>query len=204
MVFASGGAVAAWFLAAEPVQQTKTNVDATDLWTREPRKVNTAAQNLARVSARPPLSEPLNTPKRVATSNSGTEEIDPTATGSVEPAMLQEEGSARDTDLVAVAHQEWCARHYRSYDPLDNTYRPYSGGRRVCVSPYVEAVPLSEDQQGKAGQAAETRLFEYAEAEDGMQINSEHVAYCFSRYRSYRPQDNSYQPYGGGQRRQCR
>ena len=34
--------------------------------------------------------------------------------------------------------------------------------------------------------------------------SSDHVAYCFSRYRSYRPEDNTYQPYGGGPRRQCR
>ncbi|WP_363220799.1 BA14K family protein [Mesorhizobium sp.] len=31
----------------------------------------------------------------------------------------------------------------------------------------------------------------------------DHVQYCFSRYRSYRPEDNSYQPYSGGPRRQC-
>jgi hypothetical protein len=165
--------------------------------------VNTAAQNLARVSARPALSKPLNSPKQVATPHLGAEGIDATETGSVELAVLQEEPNAPNTDLVTVAHQEWCARHYRSYNPLDNTYRPYSGGRRACVSPYVEAVPLSSDHQRQAGDAAETRVSEYASADDGMQINSEHVAYCFSRYRSYRPQDNTYQPYGGGQRRQC-
>ena len=30
-----------------------------------------------------------------------------------------------------------------------------------------------------------------------------HVRWCSERYRSYRPEDNSYQPYGGGSRRQC-
>ncbi|MER8725965.1 BA14K family protein [Mesorhizobium sp. M1027] len=29
------------------------------------------------------------------------------------------------------------------------------------------------------------------------------MQYCFSRYRSYRPEDNSYQPHSGGPRRQC-
>lgn len=43
-------------------------------------------------------------------------------------------------------------------------------------------------------------------ADDGeaIRLTQEHVAYCFSRYRSYRPEDNSYQPYRGGPRRQCR
>ena len=35
-------------------------------------------------------------------------------------------------------------------------------------------------------------------------VSDDHASYCFSRYRSYRPEDNSYQPYGGGPRRQCR
>ncbi len=38
---------------------------------------------------------------------------------------------------------------------------------------------------------------------DGAQLPPHHVDYCFSRYRSYRPEDNSYQPYSGGPRRQC-
>ena len=35
------------------------------------------------------------------------------------------------------------------------------------------------------------------------QLSADHVDSCFSRYRSYRPEDNSYQPYDGGPRRQC-
>jgi hypothetical protein len=30
-----------------------------------------------------------------------------------------------------------------------------------------------------------------------------HAEWCFGRYRSYRVEDNSYQPYGGGARREC-
>ncbi|MER8954885.1 BA14K family protein [Mesorhizobium sp. M0833] len=29
------------------------------------------------------------------------------------------------------------------------------------------------------------------------------MQYCFSRYRSYRPEDNNCRPYSGGPRRQC-
>lgn len=34
------------------------------------------------------------------------------------------------------AHVQWCYDHYRSYRASDNTYQPYSGPRRQCVSPY--------------------------------------------------------------------
>lgn len=34
------------------------------------------------------------------------------------------------------AHVRWCYRHYRSYREWDNTYQPYHGPRRQCVSPY--------------------------------------------------------------------
>ncbi|WFP61758.1 MULTISPECIES: BA14K family protein [unclassified Mesorhizobium] len=37
----------------------------------------------------------------------------------------------------------------------------------------------------------------------GPQMSGDHVDYCFSRYRTYDPQDNTYQPYDGGPRRQC-
>ncbi|WP_027165682.1 BA14K family protein [Mesorhizobium sp. WSM3224] len=37
----------------------------------------------------------------------------------------------------------------------------------------------------------------------GRQFSGDHVDYCFSRYQSYNPQDNTYQPYDGGPRRQC-
>ncbi|WP_028034704.1 BA14K family protein [Chelativorans sp. J32] len=34
------------------------------------------------------------------------------------------------------AHVQWCYNRYRSYRPSDNTYQPYNGPRRQCVSPY--------------------------------------------------------------------
>jgi hypothetical protein len=32
-------------------------------------------------------------------------------------------------------HTRWCYSHYRSYRASDNTYQPYHGPRRQCVSP---------------------------------------------------------------------
>lgn len=34
------------------------------------------------------------------------------------------------------AHVSWCYNRYRSYRDWDNTFQPYNGPRRVCVSPY--------------------------------------------------------------------
>ena len=34
------------------------------------------------------------------------------------------------------SHVNWCANRYRSYRAYDNTFQPYNGGRRQCVSPY--------------------------------------------------------------------
>lgn len=34
------------------------------------------------------------------------------------------------------SHVNWCANRYRSYRAYDNTYQPYGGPRRQCMSPY--------------------------------------------------------------------
>ncbi|MGX9575458.1 BA14K family protein [Mesorhizobium sp. f-mel] len=34
------------------------------------------------------------------------------------------------------SHVEWCYSRYRSYRAYDNTYQPYYGPRRQCISPY--------------------------------------------------------------------
>lgn len=34
------------------------------------------------------------------------------------------------------AHVRWCERHYRSYDVRTDTFQPYHGPRRRCISPY--------------------------------------------------------------------
>jgi hypothetical protein len=33
-------------------------------------------------------------------------------------------------------HVEWCYDRYRSYRAYDNTFQPYNGPRRECISPY--------------------------------------------------------------------
>lgn len=34
------------------------------------------------------------------------------------------------------AHVRWCSQRYRSYRAYDNTFQPYNGPRRQCISPY--------------------------------------------------------------------
>jgi len=36
---------------------------------------------------------------------------------------------------VGSGHKRWCKDHYASYRASDNTFQPYNGPRRACVSP---------------------------------------------------------------------
>ncbi|WP_157019015.1 BA14K family protein [Mesorhizobium xinjiangense] len=37
---------------------------------------------------------------------------------------------------LSQSHVNWCYNRYRSYRASDNTFQPYNGPRRACVSPY--------------------------------------------------------------------
>lgn len=99
---------------------------------------------------------------------------------------------------LPAAHVSWCADRYRSYTPNDNSYMSYSGQQRPCLSPYMNTAADQAAQQpaevsyvqGGAGPLVATS-----------DLSDDHVQSCFSRYRSYRPEDNSYQPYSCGPRR---
>ena len=36
---------------------------------------------------------------------------------------------------LSAAHKAYCRHHYRSYDEKTDTYQPYHGKRKICVSP---------------------------------------------------------------------
>jgi hypothetical protein len=84
---------------------------------------------------------------------------------------------------LSLQHLAWCAQRYRSFDPATNSYRSYSGETRECSSPFQRNIAES-DEGG------------------GTKVNAQAVARCAARYRSYRPEDNSYQPWDGP-RRSC-
>ncbi|WP_246687004.1 BA14K family protein [Mesorhizobium sp. B2-4-19] len=186
-VFASGLAFAAWLILAKPVHQARPADSVSQLWTKDAQPVDKAAPGLERVAAAQPPAP--DTAARV-------QSPDPTITSAVAPEAGEEQAR------LPAAHLSWCADRYRSYNPDDNSYMSYSGQQRPCVSPYL-------DTSADAGQAAQ-QPDEVSYVEGGAaplaataDFSDDHVQSCFSRYRSYRPEDNSYQPYSGGPRRQC-
>jgi len=38
--------------------------------------------------------------------------------------------------FLSSQHINWCRNRWRSYRVVDNSYQPYQGPRRVCISPY--------------------------------------------------------------------
>lgn len=205
-VFASGLAFAVWILSAEPVRQAAPTSSVAELWPREPRKVNPASQRLERLPARevPEVAvDQVPVDRTEKPVDAAASVPDPTATASIKPAPDEQQA-------LPAAHVEWCASRYRSYRPSDDHYTSYSGEQRPCISPYLDAGAAK-----RVVQPAESAS--YVEATDTWSIDGnvpadetggawlppDHVQYCFSRYRSYRPEDNTYQPYSGGPRRQC-
>lgn len=222
-VFGGGTAFGTFVLAGKSVTDLGPGPDTAQAWTDAPRRVNTATQDLERLPARQPAPDP----EVGFASNQVNTEDAPASIDTMTTASIRSRGAdafaahdldrepAYDPELVE-AHIEWCANRYRSYRPRDDSYTPYSGGRRPCVSPYSEALDGSLERGaviadtgeggGESGNAAPVTLLGYAADDAGGRgwVDSDHVANCFSRYRSYRPEDNTYQPYGGGPRRQCR
>lgn len=60
----------------------------------------------------------------------------------VAPAELT--SNSQDPQLVAASplagdHVTWCSNRYSSYRVRDNSYQPFSGGRKLCHSPVVRS-----------------------------------------------------------------
>ena len=89
--FASGIGFATWLLVAKPVQHFTPGVGVVDLWSRDPRPVDQAAQSYERVPAvqRPAPSDPATTP-----TNSSVAAADEITTGAIQPEKQAELPSA--------------------------------------------------------------------------------------------------------------
>jgi hypothetical protein len=205
-MFAGGVIAAASYLSAEPVRPGLDAANVASAWTSQAQRVDVANQDFERL---PAATQPYDQAS-ADTVRSSAQRVDVASAEPLTFASLeaeQDEGS----QIASAAHLDWCHGRYRSYRESDNTYQPYSGGRKECVSPHMAettgnagqalAVLAGEREQGRnhgamLGYADETRQprADYA---------SSHINDCFARYRSYRPSDNTYQPYGGGPRRQC-
>ncbi|MFA6157398.1 BA14K family protein [Mesorhizobium sp.] len=193
-MLAVGVSFAAWLVAATPAQPRARAASVADLWTRDVRKVDKASLTLERVPAAPPAA-----PDAAARAQAPRPE---TAVAVVAEAQAQ--------PALPAEHVSWCADRYRSYNPEDNSYRSYGGQQRPCVSPYLAANDNGDIIRADTAvqSATEVGYVETAAAEtDSMvaatDLSAGHVESCLGRYRSYRPEDNSYQPFSGGPRRQC-
>ncbi|MDB5552435.1 MAG: uncharacterized protein JWL86_2419 [Rhizobium sp.] len=207
------------------------NLDTSALWTTEPMSVEKQTLSFQRVPARPrqgerevaSLNKEASEPRLKDTTASDAEPVaddpmalvDPVNTGAIDPAQNDAEQTPRAEQTAA--HVEWCSRRYRSYRMEDNSYRPYGGGRRSCESPYSDIAANLGPADVFAADLGTKKTRKNAEPlEDGGKVeqviyedapstefSGNHVQSCMSRYRSYRPEDNSYQPFDGGPRRQC-
>lgn len=206
-IFAGGIVTAVAYLSADRVERQTPTADTTALWTNEAVRVD-ADGHFERID-NPAVALVDGGQESSSTSESAESMIwvDPVTTASFEydeafePAEYETEGAP-----FSDAHYAWCAQRYRSYDRADNSYNPYRGGRRECVSPhYDEVVATSPAEHQVASADGSFGFIAAAQANDNdaQALGAEHVRRCFSRYRSYRLEDNTYQPYGGGPRRQC-
>ena len=201
-VFVGGIAFAVAYLSAEPVPVQKLTSASSLTFTAIPKKVNPAEQDYQRVASRLPADTLPESQVAELTVESEVDEgeaaIDHMATSSI---------ASQDTPETALSdnHVAWCSQRYRSYRKEDNSYTSYSGRSRECISPYSSATDSADDDPSYV-EASITRSSSAAPYQDeavANGLNSDHTASCFARYSSYRAEDNTYQPYGNGPRKQC-
>ncbi|MFN7091258.1 MAG: BA14K family protein [Allorhizobium sp.] len=200
-----GGVVlASAALAPEEDPHRFTGLDIKDLWTMEPVRIDRTAQNLERLPPRYASHVVMVEPdlgasdqsEQTATAGRGSKvgDIDTLVT-----AAIDESTSGFGADTLPPEHFSWCEARYRSYDPVRNTYRSFSGDIRPCDSPYQVEI-MAELEEGDA--RVMTVSAGGSKPGAGMEDEGQVMA-CMQRYRSYRPSDNTYQPYGGGPRQPC-
>jgi hypothetical protein len=173
-----------------------TGLEVADLWTMTPVRVDPEKQTYERLPPRYGSGV-------VTVSASTIKSTEHTVVSVAENLDAMETGAVTDTDLhrefsaLSEEHVSWCHAQYRSYSIDDNSYMTYSGELRTCVSPH------SSDPMQGSEQAEAILIQDGANNVMPVAANSAHAQNCLQRYRSYRAEDNSYQPYGGGPRKQC-
>lgn len=202
-----GGVVlASSALSPEENPHRFTGLDIKDLWTTEPVRIDRNHQTLERLPPRYASHVVMSGGQQETTTSAELPTERTTASLSAEVASIVEAagGSETDADMTTAdvlppEHFAWCSARYRSYDPMSNTYRSFSGDPRPCTSPF-------EAQTGMPTADTDAELVTVSGGEmpaETYALDEEHVMTCMERYRSYRPTDNTYQPYGGGPRRTC-
>ena len=188
---------AIYFTEAKPRPEWK--VGNGSFWTAEAGAAS--AQPVKRVSPRP------SSKTSAAVKHSELPPIDMMTTGAIPDQKSQTAPEPAPRSATRMAHVKWCSERYRSYRPEDNSYRSYSGSQRECVSPFDKTSSAREDEEDEyADTGMDRNHVGYAVKDVQEPANyptPRHIASCFARYRSYNPEDNSYQPYRGRSRRQC-
>ena len=190
-VFLGGAAFAITYLTAEPLAVERPMATFTPSFPSQAVKVDAAeqAKEFDRIES-PPLPSPIEPAVE-------TQEIEETNPEQGIDSIITEAlpGMEVHEPTLGSAHLAWCSDRYRSYRPETNSYMSYSGETRECVSPY-------EGNRSEEGVAIEASANAASYTSSGG-LSQEHIDSCFARYRSYTPEDNTYQPYTGGPRRQC-
>jgi hypothetical protein len=164
------------------------NIDITSLWTSHPVSVNRSMQNFERLPAL--IVELPNS----AETNPGVDNI---VTSASQPSVVRPDlANDGDTASVSLASNyqsytevaAWCAERYRSYRPSDNTYQPYKGARRQCKPPFTASVNGTETAD-VVQEASDIGKIGYP--------GNSHAQWCFARYRSYNPDNNTYRAFSG-------
>lgn len=193
-----GVVVASAVIAPQEDVPRFTGLDVADLWTLSPVRVDPAKQNYERLAPRYGSD--------VVMANTTIKErapAEPTMAPPVENVDVMETGAVtesemeQDAPVLSQAHVSWCQARYRSYSSDDDNYLSYAGELRTCVSPFPS------DSEHVDAQAEAMLVQDPTGSTTPVAINSAHAQNCLQRYRSYRAEDNSYQPYGGGPRKQC-
>jgi hypothetical protein len=220
--FGGGIMLAIAYFSAEPVSKPGPSVDTAAMWPSEPVKVG-SDDGLQRLPDRPSAtddSRQIEVAAGAEDSSVGEDGVlveDATDEAVMEvdemtTAAVERDEPTDDPHRVTImdAHVDWCSNRYRSYRAEDNSYQPYGRrGRQPCISPFFSNEGGSDDQGGEYAvdeyPANDEPQFiaEVGDEGSGPVMTRDHIQACFDRYNSYRPEDNSYQPYGGGPRQQC-
>jgi hypothetical protein len=166
------------------------NIDITSLWTSRPVSVDPNKQNFERLPALV-VELPNSAEMSFGADNIVATETEPSMR-IVRPGLTDERETAgvgltsnyqADTAVVA-----WCTERYRSYRASDNSYQPYIGVRRECEPPFAASVYNPATNVG-VEQAADIGDFRHT--------GDTHSQWCFARYRSYDPDNNTYRAFSG-------
>lgn len=192
MIFVSGGAVAMYLFITTPSQHFDPNGKVAALWSPTPTDAKGNPRSLRVIPAKADSDTVSNSEMQVADASATPQALIDMA-ANANGTNTRETG--KENSALSQAHIAWCEQNYRSYKRATNSFTPYGGGSKPCISPY------SNERLGGAASVEENAQYASNEA---VGLSDAHISDCMDRYRSYRIEDNSYQPYGGGPRRQCR